>query len=261
MNARQKKILDMLRDQALVDIETLLAKTHVSPATIRRDLQSLEESGHIERFHGGAKLSRKNHFELSFERRAQINIKQKTYIADIAASFINSGEAVLLGAGTTTLYIARALAQQSKKVFIVTNNLIVVQEAANFPNLRLSLLGGNLDYANMESIGPTAHENLSTHVVDKVFIGVNALDPRFGALSIYEANAYLYRSMAKIARDVFIVADSSKFEAEASHVAVPIHELNHLITDPKANPRTVAQFCQQGVRVHGLGQSERNVEI
>jgi DeoR/GlpR family transcriptional regulator of sugar metabolism len=105
----------------------------------------------------------------------------------------------------------------------------------------------------MESIGPTAYENLLTHVVDKVFIGVNALDAKFGALSIYEANAYLYRTMAKISKDVFVVADSSKFSAEASHVAVPIQELKHLITDSQANAKAVTEFRKQGTQVHGSG--------
>lgn len=250
MNARQKHIMDVLKDQTLVSIDLLLEQTQVSPATIRRDLQILEDHGHIERFHGGAKLSRKNHYELSFERRAQIKIEQKTFIAQIASSFIETGDTILLGAGTTTLYIARALAQQEKKVFIVTNNLIIAQEAANFPSLKLSLLGGNLDYANMESIGPTAYENLLTHVIDKVFIGVNALDSRFGALSIYEANAYLYRTMARISKDVFVVADSSKFSAEASHVAVPIDALKHLITDQETSTKHLSEFCKQGIRVH-----------
>lgn len=252
MNARQKQILDALKDRPFVDIDTLLTITQASSATIRRDLQMLADSGHIERFHGGAKLSRKNLYEISFERRAQINLKEKKYIADIAASFIKAGESVLLGAGSTTLYIARALAQQEKKVFVVTNNLIIAYEAANYTSLKLSLLGGNLDYANMESIGASAHENLLKHVVDKVFIGVNALDAKYGALSIYEANASLYRAMVEVSRDVFVVADNSKFNAEASHVAVPIRQLKHLITDPQANPEAVYDFRSQGSKVHGI---------
>lgn len=252
MNERQQQILKLISGQQLVSVETLLDETSASPATIRRDLNMLESSGRIERFHGGARLSRKNQFELSFERRAQLKVKQKQHLASIAATFIKSGNSIILGAGTTTLYIARELAKQKKQVSIVTNNLFIAQEGSNYPSLKLNLLGGNLDYANMESIGPTALENLQKHVIDKAFIGINGLTAKHGGTSIYEQNAFLYRSMANIANEVFIVADNSKFKAKASYVAVPSHQITHLITDPQADKKELLAFKAQGTQVHGL---------
>ena len=250
MNVRQQQILDLVARHKLVNAETLQTETKASPATIRRDLTFLERQGHIERFHGGARLSKKNHYELSFERRAKLEVERKTAIAQKASSFIEDGEVILLGAGTTTLYMARELAKRQKTLSIITNNLFIAQEAANYPTIDLNLLGGKLDYANMESIGPAALEALSHLVVDKVFIGVNALSPKHGGMSIFEHNAHLYRSMTGRAKKVFVVADSSKSDAQASYIAVPLKALHTLITDEQMASDTVAKFKKQGVKVH-----------
>ncbi len=247
INSRQQTILTIISDQTQVSVEQLLLETKASSATIRRDLQVLEKAGRIERFHGGARLSLRNFYELSFERRAKSNIEQKKYIADIAVDFIDEGDNIILGAGTTTLYVARALAQQEKEVSIITNNLIIVQEAANFPSLKLTLLGGVLDYENMESIGSATLTTLQQHIVDKAFISVNALDVKHGALTIFEQNALLYRTMIDVSRKNFVLSDSSKFSKKATHVAVTMSQLDHLITDAAIDQDSAAAFekhCQ-----------------
>lgn len=251
MNSRQQQILSIITTQNQASVDQLLLETKASSATIRRDLQVLEQAGRIERFHGGARLSLRNYYELSFERRAKSNIEQKKYIADIASDFVNNGDSIILGAGTTTLYVARALAEQEKEVSIVTNNLIIAQEAANFPSLKLILLGGVLDYENMESIGSTTLTTLQQHVVDKAFISVNAINARHGALTIFEQNALLYKTMIEVSQENFILSDSSKFSAKAMHVAVSINQIDHLITDDSATTDMVAAF-KSFCRVHGL---------
>ena len=56
---RERLILEALRPSGFVSYRDLEAHLGASPATIRRDLSRLEESGRIERVHGGAKLPSK----------------------------------------------------------------------------------------------------------------------------------------------------------------------------------------------------------
>ena len=50
---RQGRILQLLQQKQLASVTELAQHFHVTPATIRRDLEALEEQGSIKRFFGG----------------------------------------------------------------------------------------------------------------------------------------------------------------------------------------------------------------
>ena len=248
---RQQCILDQLLDHEVATVEEIVEVTHSSPATVRRDLRALEVEGLIERFHGGARLSSKNRFEASFERRSRTNVEAKVQIGAMASSLIKSGETVILDAGTTTLYIIRALGNEGKHVRIFTNSLVIVQEAANYPHLRLSLIGGNIDYTNLATVGPAAVDFLQTLSVDKALIGVNAVSAVHGGMAFDEQNAYVNRAMTAAAAQVYVLGDNSKLGNTATFIAVPLPRISALITDRQVNASRITEFQMAGIDVLG----------
>ena len=56
---RHSYILDELKTKHLVRVSKLAHDMKVTEMTIRRDLQELEDYGHLTRIHGGAKLKPK----------------------------------------------------------------------------------------------------------------------------------------------------------------------------------------------------------
>jgi len=56
--------------------------------------------------------------------------------------------------------------------------------------------------------------------------------------------------MINVARENFILSDSSKFAAKATHVAVSINQMDHLITDTSAKAEVVKAF-KSFCKVHG----------
>lgn len=60
---RRQKILDLLEQQKIVKSQDLVNLLNASESTIRRDLQELENSGFLERVHGGAKKEQLLNFE------------------------------------------------------------------------------------------------------------------------------------------------------------------------------------------------------
>ena len=54
---RQQMILEMLKTNQFVKVQEICDQTHGSESSVRRDLQTLEEKGLLERVHGGAKLN------------------------------------------------------------------------------------------------------------------------------------------------------------------------------------------------------------
>ena len=51
---RLDNLRELIRSKGVIRIEEICSQLRVSPATVRRDLDQLEESGAIRRVHGGA---------------------------------------------------------------------------------------------------------------------------------------------------------------------------------------------------------------
>ena len=56
-NPRQAELLDAVRAQGALSVETLAEKFGVTLQTVRRDVQRLAEAGLLARFHGGVRLA------------------------------------------------------------------------------------------------------------------------------------------------------------------------------------------------------------
>ena len=60
---RHSYILNELKNKHLVRVSNLAQDMKVTEMTIRRDLQELEDYGHLTRIHGVAKLKPKNFYQ------------------------------------------------------------------------------------------------------------------------------------------------------------------------------------------------------
>ncbi|MDR2938864.1 MAG: DeoR family transcriptional regulator, partial [Clostridiales bacterium] len=66
---RKDQIISLLQLKNRVTVLELTEKLHVSEATVRRDLQDLEQLGLLKRAHGGAVLNLQNNLEASYTER------------------------------------------------------------------------------------------------------------------------------------------------------------------------------------------------
>src|ERR687897_642394 len=87
---RHQLILRALRSGGPAAVTDLSDQLGVSPATIRRDLVSLEEEG-----------------DQPFAEVAEVRVAEKDAIAAKAASLVEDGSSVLLDIGTTAYRLAR----------------------------------------------------------------------------------------------------------------------------------------------------------
>ena len=105
------------------DLDLLLA---ASPATLRRDLDRLEEQGKLKRVRGGAQLVEAEHISLSgvpFYENVGRNHPQKQAIGRAAAALCRQGEAVIIDGGSTTCRCART---SMAGLHVLTNSLHIV---------------------------------------------------------------------------------------------------------------------------------------
>ena len=250
---RAKEILRLLLSHGKTSVEELTEQFATSPASIRRDLVRLEERGLVHRTHGGAMLAGQTYepfrFDASFRVRENRFTPEKQRIALAAADMVQENETIGFTAGTTTTQVARALRLRSG-LHIVTNAVNIGMELSSSNGLDTTLTGGSMRWPGAFSlIGPTALEFLNVVILDKVFVGVCGIDPTHGATTIEADEAAVFRTMTRRAKQVIVVADSSKVGMVSPAVICPTTDIDVLITDDGISEEATKAFQKYNVQV------------
>lgn len=220
--ARLSAILDLLAGQGEVSVEDLVERFGASPATMRRDLDSLAERRLLTRTHGGA-VALSLAYELPIRYRSHHGTGAKEQIAAAAAALVEPGQVVGLSGGTTTNAIATALAARDdlaeQGLTVVTNAVNIAAQLAMRPEFKVVVTGGVIQPRSFELVGPFVEQLLAGIHLDVAFIGVNGLSAEAGATTHDEGEAAVNRLMAERAGRAVIVADASKVGVDAfAHV-------------------------------------------
>ena len=255
---RAKEILRLLLNHGKTSVEELTELFATSPASVRRDLVRLEERGLVHRTHGGVLLAEQGgaqaiyepfRFDASFRVREERFAQEKRRIALAAAGMVQESETVGFTAGTTTTQVARSL-RARHGLHIITNAVNIGMELSSSNGLDTTITGGCMRWPGAFSlIGPTAIESLNGVVMDRVFIGVCGVDADRGATTIEADEAAVFRAMTRRAKQVVVVADSSKVGMVSPAVICPAGDIDVLITDDGISEEAAKAFTQCGVRV------------
>ncbi len=246
--ARHTRILELLTTQGEAQVAELALSLGVSDMTIRRDLDALDLAGKVLRTHGGAALSGRVVFDFQFMQRTQEQEGAKQHIAKIAASLVKDGQSILLDSGTTTLAVARAL-KARKGLTIITTSLPIASELQNCDTIDLVLLGGALRREAPDLIGPITEANLELLKADVAFVGADAIDSQGRVYNGSMAVARMLTRMATSARQVYVVADSTKIGKTALTRFGILKEWDGLITDRGLPAAQASSLKHAGVRV------------
>ncbi len=253
---RAKEILRLLLSQGKASVDALTSELDASPASIRRDLIRLETHGLVTRTYGGAMLSGGGNavyepfrFDASFQVREDRFAAEKQRIARYAASLIQDNETIGFVAGTTTTLVAHQLLHR-KNIQIITNAVNIGMELSSSPRLQIMLTGGNLRWPGAFSlVGPAAIEALSVVVMNRLFVSVTGVDAEHGATLIQPDEAAVFRAMTRQARQVIVVADSSKVGSVSPAVICPASNIDLLITDNGISEEAASAFAAAGVKI------------
>jgi DeoR family transcriptional regulator, aga operon transcriptional repressor len=244
---RLSSILETLSRNGSVSVTDLAEGFGVSLATIRRDLQLLDEQRLVARVHGGA-VARSVVYELPLRYKAARRQDEKRRIGAAAAELVSEGAAVGLTGGTTTTEVAHALARLAG-LTVVTNALNLASELAVRANLKLVVPGGVARPESYELVGPIAEASLAGLNLDIVFVGVDGISVEAGCTTHHEVEAYTNRALIQRARRVVVVADRTKLGRVAFARICALNEVHELITDDQAEPAAIAAISGAGVSV------------
>lgn len=245
---RRRIILERMRAGAAVKVADLSLEFGVSESTIRRDLRDMEETGLLERTHGGALPADSTQVEPTFAEKTDQQLEEKRAIGALAASLVRDGDSVILDAGTTTLQVARAL-RGLRDLTVVTNAYHIAAELADQDSVQLIVTGGSIRGNTMALVGPIAERTLDELNVDWAFIATNGLDLHRGLTTPSQAEAQVKRRMIAAARNVAVVFDSSKLGKISFANIAPVDQIQTVITDSGLPVGAARELEQRGIRV------------
>jgi DeoR family transcriptional regulator of aga operon len=247
---RHRRITEMLELQERVTVEELVARFGVSAVTIRGDLDALAEAGSVIRSHGGALKRIDDPEDIPITVKETLHHAEKVRIGHAAAHMIQDGETIMLDSGSTTMEIARQIRfLRLKSLNVITNALNVAMELANLPQVRLIMIGGILRQMSYSLAGPHAEQTLRALYADRLFLGVDGLDPEIGLMTPDVLEAQLNAVMIQVSREVVVVADHTKFQRRSLSVIGRIDSVQKVITDSGIAPEIVAAVRARNVEV------------
>ncbi|MCF7827071.1 MAG: DeoR/GlpR family DNA-binding transcription regulator [Candidatus Marinimicrobia bacterium] len=245
---RRQSILEKIHEQGSARVENMAKEYAVSEVTIRNDLKYMEERGLIHRSHGGALLKHNVGFDHPLIEKQRLKMPEKREIAQTAAGLVENGDSIILDSGTTTFEMLNHLGDVTD-LTILTNAVNIAYAAISLPNIQTLLTGGFLRKKSFSLVGPDAEELLSKYYVDKLFIGVDGLDLAYGISTPNPEEASLNRIMVSIAREVIVVADSSKFGRSSLSKICGLEAITKIITDKGLDPEFRRQLEARGIEV------------
>jgi DeoR/GlpR family transcriptional regulator of sugar metabolism len=228
--ARRARMLDVIRQQGFVSIPELRDSLEVSESTIRRDLESLEESGEARRTHGGVFYTGSVTTVRQFQRGNPSDgaWDKKRAIALEAAKLVSDHDTVLLDGGSTTYELAKQLV--GRPLQIVTNSLPVANLFSASDSVDLVILGGAIHNRTGVTHGPFTDQMLETINVQKAFLSVAGVNEK----GFYNSNLLLVeteRCMMRSADRTIIVADSTKFGRSSLARMLEWNQVDTLVVD------------------------------
>lgn len=242
---RKDEIVKLLRENRIVKAVDLAQLFRVSMETIRRDLEELEKEQILRRVHGGAVPNVASGVEPDFSYRTIRNYEQKVLIAKQAAALVQNGDTIIMDIGTTTLEMAKFL--KGKQITVFTNSVKIAMELMDEREIQLFMLGGRVRGGEGTTSGFMAEFVVQQLMVDKLFLGVAAIDDVIGVMDFHIEESDLRRRYVEHSSQVIALADYSKFGQKAlNHVCRP-KDLDLVITDERADKKIL-----KGLRVAGV---------
>jgi DeoR family transcriptional regulator, aga operon transcriptional repressor len=247
---RRMKILKKLSINDQVFVNELSKEFGVSEVTIRNDLEQLESKNLLIRARGGAmSTTQVVSQDLQLGEKHKLNLTEKVKIGKAAAKLIKESDTLIMDSGTTTLEVIKNIDPSLSNVTVITNALNIANQLVSMPNVNLIIPGGALRKNSLSLIGPLAEKSFRNFFVDKVFLGVDGFDTMNGISTPNIEEAFLNQIMIEVAREVIVVADSSKFLRKSLAFICKLDRIDTVITDSGISDEDKKRLEDAGIKV------------
>lgn len=247
-NPRQADLLQALQAQGSMSVEALAERFGVTLQTVRRDVKLLAEAGLLARFHGGVRLPASTTENIAYRQREALQAEAKQRIARAVAARVPPGSSLLINLGTTTEAVARALLQH-QGLRVITNNLNVAAILADNPRCEVIVTGGLVRHSDRGIVGAAAVDLIRQFRVDIGLMGISGIESDGSLRDFDYREVQVSRAIIEHSREVWMVADSTKFNRAAMVEVARPEQIDVLFTDAPPPEPFPALFEQAGVQI------------
>ncbi|MNQ86462.1 Glucitol operon repressor [compost metagenome] len=227
-----------------VKLAELKAMFDVTEMTLRRDMEKLEQWGHIKRTFGGAIIVGN---DITLLERTGVFIEEKVRIGKLAAQRIQPGESIFLDGGSTTLQVARFI-PANQNITVVTNALNIAAELQG-KQISTIVIGGMLMDQTSTLVGPVATQALEKMAFNRAFIGTTGVSLKHGFSNSNMHESEIKRLAIQQASEVNVVMDHSKFGKQDLFSFASLKLVDRIITDQMPDQAFEEAFKEETVDI------------
>ena len=244
---RCEQILEYLHDSPFASVRDLSERLDVSVATVRRDIDKLDEQGLARKVYGGVSAidgaAAHGVFARTYAERSDVAVAVKNAIAAEAALMMQDGDAVIVHGGSTCFRLGERLA--GRNIRLCTNSMPLAAMLGEIGSCALTVVGGELHREPRIIHGPAGG---TPFYASKFFLSAQGVDER-GLLESHPLLVEATTRFAECADRIVALIDSSKFVTGARKLALPWSRIDTIVTDDGLSEEHRAMLESKGVEV------------
>ncbi len=245
---RVKIIRKYLIENHKAEVATLSELLNVTEVTIRRDLEKLEKEGFLKRIHGGAIL------DITEEEPSYSSVSEDPFLEDkqeigqIASMLVEDNDVIMITQGPTSLQLARNLGGK-KNLTVLTNDLMISLELSAHSDIKVILLGGDLEHQSKGVYGNYTINSMKNFFVSKTFFEVEGINLNSGLTVSSIEKANLIQEAVKISRESICLCSGENFGNIAFYPVGKISTASKLITNPTINDEYKSLIYEEDIQL------------
>ncbi len=247
---RRARIIEVLRKDGMASLKGMSDALGVSVSTLRRDVDYLCDSGHLQRTHGGAmmNLNGVGSFEPEPEIASALESGAKRIIGHRAAELIRPGQTIIFDSGTTTAAAAQSARERGIPFTAITNDLAIGRTLSANAAIHTFMTGGYIRPSSTTLMGIGAVQSIARLKADIAYVGTQAMTADELSDTSIEL-AEFKRAILQAAHLVVMLVDSSKIFSRAFCSFGRTTDLGLILTDDRISEGALADLRARNVRV------------
>ena len=246
---RQNEIVALLKIQKSVTVRELSKKFYVSEATIRRDLDKLDNKGIIKKTYGGAVLLEGLDIEIPLSVRETEQKNEKDIIGKLAADLVKNNDIIIMDSSSTTLKMVQYL-KSKENLTVITNGAKTAIELGDLLHTQVYCTGGKLRENSLSYIGQFARKTISNFYVDMAFFSCRSLSMENGLYDSNPSEAELRKDMMAKSKKSILLCDHTKFDSVSfCKIGELDNQIHAIITDKSPSNRWVNFLDKRNIRL------------
>lgn len=242
---RQKQLLDLLGEKQILSTTEIINSLGISPATARRDITELHNSGLLRKVRNGVESVKQGTINPISKEDCINNLNEKQKIANVATEICQDGESIFLTCGSTMLMLAKVLC--GRKVQIITNYLPLANYVIEHDHNDIVIMGGQ--YNKNQAITLALDTNIDAmYSANIMFTSGKGMTTN----GLYKTDMLIANSeqrMLSRVEKLIVLLDSSKLGKQAGMLFTSLEHIDLLITDRAADPKIIEELKSKGLKI------------